>query len=139
MKNIKYRKGYKYQLAESCSVDVGILGSEPIRTEFITLRLGILKIAAGYAWDGPSGPTVDSKSSMRASLVHDALYQLIRQKRLSASDRKEADDIFYKICLADGMWKWRAYLWHRELRKFAKSAASPKNVKRVHIAPSKKG
>lgn len=136
---ISFRKGYKYQLAESYSVEVGICVSEQIKTEFISLSTkGELLINSGYAWDGPSGPTIDTMSTMRPSLVHDALYQLIRAGELQLSRRKVADDIFYKLCLEDGMWRFRAWLWHRELRRFAGSAASPKNVKRVHIAPKKK-
>ena len=34
---IRYRSGYKYQLAERRSVKVSIFPAEPIKTEFITL------------------------------------------------------------------------------------------------------
>ena len=36
-----------------------------------------------YAWDGPSGPTIDTSNSMRASLVHDVLYQAMREEGLA--------------------------------------------------------
>jgi len=102
---IRYRSGYKYQLATSYSMPITIKPTKEIKIEFITLdTTGTLTIKAGYAWDGPSGPVVDTKENMRASLVHDALYQLMRLKKLSATAyRDRADKIFKNICIADGI------------------------------------
>lgn len=133
---MKYRSGYKYQLADDERCQVSIRSLQEIDTEFISLtRTGLLTVKRGYAWDGPSGPTIDTKSSMRGSLIHDALYQLIREGHLPAWDRNRADDELYRLCVEDGMWKWRAALWRREVRKFAAGAASPKHIKQVLIAP----
>ncbi len=38
------------------------------------LREGLLFISAGYSSDGPSAPTIDTKSFMLGAFVHDALY-----------------------------------------------------------------
>ena len=139
MKYIAYRKGYKYQLAEDYEVTTAIRPPHALITPFLMLATtGKLLIKAGYAWDGPSGPTFDTASSMRCSLVHDALYQLMRQQQLDQSYRPLADDELYKIAIEDGMWKWRAKLWHRELSKFGRPAADPQNAKRVFIAPNKR-
>lgn len=128
-----YRKlhKYKYQLVEdftyetglTCGVNIG----ESIVTEHIRLsrNTGNLHIKKGYCWDGASGPTYDTDSSMRAGLVHDSLYQLIRMGKLSLSDRQVADELLYLICLEDGMWKWRAWLWYRAVKRFAGWAAEP--------------
>lgn len=122
---IKYRKGYKYQLAEDFSVQASIYSGETITTEYIRLsKNGVLVIKSGYAWDGPSGPAVDTKSFMRASLAHDALYQLMRVGTLSRIWRVSADDLLYELCIKDGMWRWRALLAHRAVRRFAEGAAS---------------
>jgi len=43
---------------------------------------GQFEFSKGYAWDGPSGSTVDTLNFMRGSLVHDALYQLIRMEKI---------------------------------------------------------
>ena len=92
---IRYRSGYKYQLVEGYTVKVRVIPGENIHTEFIDLSTaGELVIKQAYAWDGPSGPSIDSKNFMRGSLVHDALYQVMRQEpnKLSAERwRKEAD------------------------------------------------
>lgn len=68
-------------------------------------------------------------------MIHDALYQLIRQGMLPKSMRGEADQIIYECLIADGMWKFWAKLWRRELKKFAGFAADPKNIKKVYEAP----
>ena len=62
---------------------------------------------------------------MRASLVHDALYQLIRMGKLHPSYREAIDNLLYQICLEDGMWKWRAQTWCWAVKKFAHYAAEP--------------
>jgi len=46
---------------------------------------GGLLIKAGYSWDGPSGSAIDTKNFMQGSLVHDALYQLLRENILYES------------------------------------------------------
>ena len=133
---MKYRKGYKYQLAVDEKLKTRIRLTQAIDTQFIKLDVaGELTILSGYSWDGPSGPTVDRKTNMRGSLIHDALYQLIRQGFLPKSMRAEADQIIYECLINDGMWKFWAKLWRRELRKFAGFAADPKNIKKVYKAP----
>lgn len=138
MKYIAYRKGYKYQLAEDYQGAVSIIGKTVVQPFFVLDIHGNLLVKAGYAWDGPSGPTVDTASSMRCSLVHDVLYQMLRMKLIEQHYREIADSELYRLAIEDGMWTWRAKLWLRELRKFAGGAADPKNIKRVYIAPKKK-
>ena len=133
---IKYKSGYKYQTTEEVRVFVGINVKEEINTKFLTLiPEGWLVIRAGYAWDGPSGPTIDTKSFMRGSLVHDALYQLLRQGYLSEHLRDLADVLLQQICLEDGMWRWRAWYVYKSLKWFGHAAADPENVKVIHTAP----
>ena len=83
-----------------------------------------LDINKGYAWDGPRGPTIDTKTNMRASLVHDALYQLMREGLLPQHYRKAADKELYRIMIEDGACKWRAWYYYMGVRwrgaKYAK-------------------
>ena len=66
MEYIFYKKGYKYQLANEYSALIPIKPIEDIDTNYIDLSVsGFLVIKNGYAWDGPSGPTIDSPSFMR--------------------------------------------------------------------------
>ena len=132
---IKYRKGYKYQLAEDYKHQLRIFGFD-IKTAFLILTpAGLLIIKVGYAWDGPSGPTWDSLNSMRASLVHDALYQLMRERHLPLSYRGYADKVLYDTCIEAGMWKVRAGVWHWAVSRFAGPAAMPENRHPVIVAP----
>ena len=81
---------------------------------------GTLRISAEYAWDGPSGPTFDTKNFMRASLVHDALHQLMRQGKLPWSHLEEADKLLVEMCREDGMSWIRARWVYIGIRSAAK-------------------
>lgn len=110
MKSIVYRGGYKYQLVETYRVGLTIRPPQTVLHDYIRLDTdGTLTIRAGYAWDGPSGPTFDTKGFMRGSLVHDALYQLMGDGLLPLSEREAADATLRRICLEDGMSQVRAW------------------------------
>jgi len=139
--NITYKSGYKYQLAETyhhkLSFEIPHVsqvymyrhGSESVKLN------NTLVIQKGYAWDGPSGPTFDTKSFMRGSLIHDALYQLMRDGALSIVYRNLADHELYETCLADGMSKFRAWYIYKSVRYFAKRAATAKGKRKDENAP----
>jgi len=137
---IRYRSDYKYQLAEGYEVRTLLRPKAPITTGFIDLDVaGNLYIRKGYAWDGPSGPVKDTPENMRASLVHDALYQLMRLGELkSRTHRKTADIQFMEICKEDGVPARTANLWYRGLRRFGRPAASPQHKKKIVRAPKRR-
>lgn len=136
-KSIRYKGGYKYQLVDQYMVLVRIIPGNFIQTDYINLGTdGQLVIKKGYAWDGPSGPTVDTATFMRGSLVHDALYQLMRMRLLENEKwRKEADKELRRICLEDGMPWLRAWWVYQGVRIGGKKAASTGSLKKVHTAP----
>lgn len=106
---IRYRSGYKYQLVNDYSVQTIVKPAFPVECEFFSLTTdGLLSIKHGYAWDGPSGPTFDTPDFMRGSLVHDALYQIIREGYIELHWRDDADHELRRICLEDGMSEARA-------------------------------
>ena len=123
MKYILYKSGYKYQLSTTYIITIPLTPPAGIVTDYIALTVtGTLIISAGYAWDGASGPALDSifgtKAIMRGALVHDALYQLIRLGLLPETERKKADDILRDICLEDGMTTVRAWYVWKAVRMF---------------------
>lgn len=142
---IHYRKltGYKYEVTRDYTEQINLEGlklDSVIVSKYELLSLhpdGTLLIRRGYAWDGPSGPTIDTRSFMRGSLVHDALYQLIREGKLSQSFRIVADRALRKDCIEDGMWPWRAWYVYKLVRIFAAWAAWRKKdtVHRERTAP----
>jgi hypothetical protein len=133
---IKYRSGFKYQLAEEYRVQTPIRGktiSEPFIRLIVTGELTILR---GYAWDGPSGPAIDTKNFMRGSLVHDALYQLMRIGRLDPKIHREpADQLLRQMCREDGMSWIRAWWVYKSVHYFGSPAADSHNKKEILEAP----
>jgi hypothetical protein len=127
MEKACYRKirRYKYQLMEPYQLKTGIKGYQ-VDTPYLKLAEdGLLEISKGYAWDGPSGPTIDTLNFMRGSLVHDALYQLIRIQGIPPAYKEYADLLLKKNCLEDGMSKFRAsYVFHA-VRLFGGPSAKP--------------
>jgi len=119
MEGIKYKGDYKYQLHKDYVVTTTIKQDKYINTKFISLSPeGTLTIRVGYAWDGPSRPAIHTRNFMRASLVHDALYQLMREDELDRCKFKEpADRLLRSICKEDGMnfarawWVYKAVSW----------------------------
>ena len=123
---IRYRSGYKYQLVETYSMRVAIEPAADIATDYVELtREGTITLNKSYAWDGPSGPAFDTKNFMRGSLVHDALYQLMRLEKLDAKVwRQTADRELRRICRDDGMTWIRASWVYRGVRAGGGPAAS---------------
>jgi len=145
---LKYRKGYLYQLVETIEFQTRIL-EVFATTDLITLHpTGRLIIYANYAWDGPSGPTKWIaaglpgwlkrkwlKTILRGSLPHDALYELMRKGLLNGKWKPVADKTMLDICREDGMSRFRLWRIRVGLAKFAGFAAMPENKKKILTAP----
>ena len=133
---MKYKSGYKYQVAETYTIKTSVFPAYKISTDYLSLNmLGELTIWKGYCFDGASGPTFDSKNSMRGALIHDALYQLMRESHIDTVWREQADKEFYRILREDGMSWLRAKVWYNGVRIGAKFASLPKNKKEILSAP----
>jgi len=136
---MRYRKleGYKYELLDTVYYPVCV----PTRNSdhatnwnhYLRIVNGSLIMDLGYAWDGPSGPTIDTPSFMRGSLVHDALYQLMREGEIDRKHRKYADELLRRICLEDGMNKFRAWYVYRAVRIFGRWTCTPRKNPRGKI------
>ena len=121
---MQYRKtkGYKYLLVEEERLQVTIPGT--IDHKYIVLDMGEMIIKTGYAWDGSSIPLKkwfkwvwdSDRYCKTASLVHDALSQLMREGLLDKSYKEYADGLYKDMCIAGGMGKWQAGLRYKGLR-----------------------
>ena len=123
---MKYQKRryWKYRLYNTEVYPTGITLTNPVQTRYIDMTVdGVITVKRGYVYDGASGPTIDSKNTMLASLIHDALYQLMRGNLISRDWRKRADEVLYEILIDKGMWKLRAKIWYRTVRKAAGNAS----------------
>ena len=136
---IKYRslRNWKYQLLETYAIQTDIFPDHNLNMDFVSLTTdGMLVISPGYAWDGASGPAIDTKDIMRGSLVHDALYQLMRKGLLDRWHRKAADLMLIKVCREAGMGKLRLWYVYWGLRIFAGRAARlEKEKSNIYEAP----
>ena len=134
MNSIYFQSGYKYQLYYNCLGSLGRKVPKPVLFDWFSIsENGNYVIKKGYAWDGPSGPTIDTKNFMRGSLVHDVLYQAIRLDLLPTEYRKEADETLKEICLQDGMSRVRAawVFWGVRIG----GGPAIRNERKVHRAP----
>ena len=77
-----------------------------------------LKLRCGFSWNGANA-TIDTKTILRGSMVHDALYDLMRKGLLDSSQWRETADIeLARICREDGMRKSRIVILNFLVRKF---------------------
>ena len=136
MNRLAYKRGYKFQVHDTFNYDTGIVGHAVALDGHISLDAnGTLTIFKGYAWDGASGPAIDTQNFIRGSLVHDALYQLMAEDALPFSYRKRADELLVTICKEDGMWLPRR-LWVKAAVNIF-GAAALENRNPVLFAPEK--
>ena len=126
----KRKKYTNYRLEEPVAIEIDLNPPQDIHSYKISLvknnGKSLLTIKERYTWDGPSGPTLDTKSFMRGSLAHDALYQLMRLDLLDrVKYRIDADRTLRKICRQDGMNPIRAWYVFWAVHLCAKGAAGP--------------
>ena len=108
---IRYLQGVKFVLSEDYLVQTPVTGVDIIDPWFRLFPDGRLHILAGFAWDGPSGPTFDTKDSLRASLIHDVFCIAMRDGRLNFERQDAINEFFREMCIEDGMPAWRARIW----------------------------
>ena len=137
-----YRKlhRYKYQLVQDYEIDLGLTGFS-VETPYLRLNQdGKMTVRATYAWDGPSGPTFDTPSLMRGSLVHDALYQLLRMEQLPTEQKEFADKLLREICIEDGMNRLIAWIVYQGVKWFggASAQAGTERPDRIICVPPEK-
>ncbi len=126
----------KYCLSEDFTCKTPVTGTYIHDRWFNLYSDGTLTIYAGFCWDGPSGPTFDTKDSLKASMVHDVFCICMRDGRLKYDGWQDTVNLFFKsMCLKDGMPEWRASLWHAGV-EFG-DAGNPKQGpdRKVHTAP----
>ena len=116
---------YKYRLTDFFihECNTGLPEDLQITTNYYSLNSDGVIGGPEYAWDGPSGPTIDTENSIEASLVHDILYQAIREKQIPRRLRRRADKIFRVMLEEAGMSLGRRWAWYWAVRIFGRKAA----------------
>jgi len=148
--HIYYKDGFRFRLERPARFQTDICGCVGGNSYVHITADGDLFIQAGYCWDGASGPTMDTISTRRAALAHDALYQLIRLGYLPGDDpgvREKADALLQRLMDEDspqgGRFGWlkerwndfRGFVWYRSVRRFGGSSAAPQAERKELVAP----
>jgi len=137
----KWRRKYKYKLAKDYTItlpkdlfdDIWVLkGRKFFYCRYFSVyydiisNVYILTIKKDYEWDGCSGPTIDTKTNMRASLCHDCLYQLCRMSIIIQKCVTAINEWFYRILKQDGMCRFRRWYYLKSVNTWiAKRNAKP--------------
>lgn len=106
---IAYFGGYKYTLDEGYLYHLSFDTKTTVVFGKIELDGDILKLRAGFGWDGASGPAIDTEDILRASAIHDALWELMKQGLLDQRYKKAIDSEFASILEEDGMPLFRRW------------------------------
>lgn len=109
----------KYHLDEDYQVKIGVQPDSDIHTSLISLdKDGNLNLRRGFSWNGANA-TIDTKTILRGSMVHDALYDLMRNDLLDSSQWRETADVeLARICREDGMRESRIVILNFLVRIF---------------------
>ena len=116
---VSYFDGYKYALSEDYEHRLSFDSEASILSGKIELEGDLLILRSGFGWDGASGPAIDTKDSLRASAVHDALWQLMDERMLDPELYKRLVDYeFSKILEEDGVPVVIRWAMHRAVRSY---------------------
>ena len=121
MKYSKYK--YKFKVEENFSIELPFKIPDFVHP-YASLKDGILSVKKGYAWDGASGPIINTRDTLVASLVHDVLYQAMRLNLIKSSkeNRMIADKNFFEILKMNGVNSIRRKVWYFAVRLFGKKS-----------------
>lgn len=100
-------------LEELCTYPTEITGYLAASEKVTLAEDGWIWVRKGYVFDYGSGPAIDDPAMVYASLIHDALYELMQAGQLPWSERKKADQLLRKMLRHAGASKLRAwYVYH---------------------------
>ena len=121
MKYSEYK--YKFKVEENFSIELPYKIPDFVHP-YASLKDGILSVKRGYAWDGASGPIINTRDTLVASLVHDVLYQAMRLNLIKSckENRQIADKNFFEILKMNGVNSIRRKVWYFAVRLFGKKS-----------------
>ncbi len=100
-----------YQVKEDCEfTEIGVTIPEGFITDFSSVPRFLWSLLPPYGL------------AMAPSVLHDYFYTVhpFKDKMTSEEERKYADELFYKMLLAQGIKKWQALLMLKAVRLFGK-------------------
>ena len=109
---------WKFVVTDRVEVFVPELKDKIVVSKYFDVIKGLVIIHKGYAWDGASGPVVNTENTLLGTLVHDVIYQAIEEGQLDVSYRVNGDNAFYRILRERGVSYFRAKAWFLAVRLF---------------------
>ena len=121
MKYTEYK--YKFKVEENFSIKLPYKIPD-FEHPYASSKDSILSVKRGYAWDGASGPIINTRDTLVGSLVHDVLYQAMRLNLIKSNseNKKIADKIFFEILKMHGVNSIRRKVWYLAVRLFGKKS-----------------
>ena len=121
MKYSEYK--YKFKVEENFSIELPFKIPD-FEHPYASSKDSILSVKKGYAWDGASGPIINTRDTLVASLVHDVLYQAMRLNLIKSSkeNRMIADKNFFEILKMNGVNSIRRKVWYFAVKLFGKKS-----------------
>lgn len=117
--DVFYGRGYRYQLKRTFVLQTSLRPPHAIVHRYFHLTAdGLLILKEGYAWDGASGPAVNTLSFVKGSGAHDAFYQMMQLGLLDWSFKDRCDKELVKITRKDGMWSIRCKWVYEAVKRF---------------------
>ena len=126
---MKYRdiRAYKFQVYETEVTKTPIIPEKEIYHEFFMLLMdGTLTVKKGYAWDGASGPVIQTKALLKASLAHDVFFQCMRVGLLPKSYFEVVNKFLQIQCIQFGMNKLFAWGVYQAVQTCGKKYIEPR-------------
>lgn len=93
------------ELLEPFACWTGIMGYAGTHELVAIGPTGLMTISKGYIWDFGSGPAIDTPEMIKASLVHDAWYDLMTAGAVPWSAKRNADKLL-RIMLKEAGTGW---------------------------------
>ena len=123
---IPSHKDWRYTLNRSFTLYHSSLVGLEFNIPYVQVfPVGRLVVKEGYSWDGAT-LTLNTHDLIVPSLVHDALYQCLREG-LDQSYKAVADKIFYQLLLENKVNKILSWIMYKAVVHFApKSSYFPK-------------
>lgn len=132
---VLYREGYALQLEAPVQERTAVTGHQGGNLFVGIAPDGTLTMAAGYAWDGPTGVPIKLRSMVRAALFHDAGYQLLREGIVPPEHRITFDQHLRDTMRADGAWAITAWAAYTAVRALGARFADPSSRKPILETP----
>lgn len=103
---------YKYKLVEPLVILTDIYPESDIVHPYFTISTdGLMTIAAGYSFDGASGPAIDTENFLRGACAHDVPFQANQLGyNLPGDWRVKANKMLVRLTREDGM-SWIRCKW----------------------------